>query len=340
MLSTTRIKRALGAAALVAPSFAVAAVGGTAAPFAASADEEPATETSSDLGVEPHGDPIEAGEAWSQAGSLLDLKVPVALENLPCTVFRASDDTANETLAGKTKWHVVVAVPRDVWTTDNYKNAGRDALYAQAVQTVATIENFYKVRVGMGDVGQTPNQWTQRFDYGTACGAQFPDVSVYHLPKSQAGYTTQPFSGLVADLDASNLYERANKRYLVHYAGKSIYCGQSYIYAPTDNTGGAKYSITYNLHTLALTGAADVPCDWTTSAHEMGHSIGAATGGPQNLDRAHTWDCYNDVMSYADVTAVCGDGALYFDYKENNYFGHSGSWNDTDRSAFWCKPTC
>lgn len=327
----SRLPRALGAAALVAAAVALAGIGGTAAaPHIAVADEPAAA-------VAPHGDPVSAAQAWAAAGAPLAASAAPVPE--PCQIFRDTDDLINEVPQSGPRWHMVIAVPRDVWSNPNYhRNGGRELLYAQAAQSIKTIETFYSVRVGTGDVGQLPNQWTMRFDYGTECGPQFPDISISHLPRTQAEYTTEPFFGIVADLDATNLYERSDKRYIVHYAGKSIYCGQSYIYAPSDSSGGAKYSITYNLDNLALTRSHTVLCDWTTDAHEMGHSIGAATGGPRNDDGAHVWDCMNDVMSYGG--GICGDRQLYFDFGENNYFGHNGAWNDTDQSAYWCKPTC
>jgi hypothetical protein len=329
MSQAHRIKRVLALGAVSMAAVAAASVGGAAATGAAGASE-PAI----DLGL-THGDPIEAAGVWSAAGA--PLTVPLTAAQV-CPIYNSHDDLANEVAQAGPRWHMIVAVPRDIANHANYENGGKAALYAQAVQSVKTLESFYKVRVGNGDIGQLPNQWTLRFDYGTACGAQFPDISVYHLPKTQSQYTNEPFFGVTADLDASNRFERSNKRYIVHYAGVSKYCGESYIYSPTDNTGGTKYSLTYNLHSLVTLGSTSVPCDWTTDAHEMGHSMGAATGGPQNLDGGHTWDCENDVMSYGGPT--CGDSLLYYDFKENNYFGHSGSWYDTDRSAYWCKPNC
>ena len=76
--------------------------------------------------------------------------------------------------------------------------------------------------------------------------------------------------------------------------------------SPTDSAGGARYSIIYNFLPVTSRGGGVAPgaeCPWTTDAHELGHSIGAATGGPQNNDGAHVWDCYNDIMSYAAVTS-------------------------------------
>lgn len=328
----TRLSCALAATAVVAGAVALATLADTAAPRTARADAAPGHSH----GHHFHGDPLDAGSRWSDAGASITDLAP-AIPSAWCGGFGAADDTVNEVAQSGPKWHVVVAVPSDVWAHPNFANGGRERLADQAYQSVTTIETFYKLRVGTGNIGQPAHGWTLRFDYGTSCGPQYPDISLYPLPRTQAQYTAEPYSGVVRDLDASNLYERADKRYLVHYAGNSVYCGQSYIYAPTDNTGGARYSITYNLDGIALA-TASVPCDWTTDAHEMGHSMGAATGGPLNNDGAHTWDCYNDVMSYGGT--VCGDGQLYFDWREDNYFGHTGAWNDTDVSGFWCKPAC
>ncbi|HVF06661.1 MAG TPA: hypothetical protein VNA20_17625 [Frankiaceae bacterium] len=325
MPSRATFARALGAVTVAAATLTAATVGSTATPVRADAGGPVA---------EPHGDPVEAAEAWRVAGTSLTAAAPAW-----CGEVRQSDDVVNEVAQSGPRWHVVVAVPTDIAANVLYATGGgQQRMLDHAFQSVKTIEQFYRVRVGTGDIGQPASDWTLRWDYGTSCGPQYPDVSIYHLPRSQAQYTAEPFSGIVADLDASNLYERADSRYLVHYAGRSIYCGQSYIYSPTDARGGARYSITYNLHTIAALAPNTAGCDWTTDAHEIGHSMGAATGGPLNNDGAHTWDCNNDVMSYGG--RVCGDGALYYDFGEDNYFGHSGAWYDTDQSAFWCKPGC
>ena len=295
----------------------------------------------------PHPDTLADGARWKAFGQSLAASTP--LPGPWCGDFRAADNLANEVAQGGPKFHMVIAVPADVAATANYQLTGQRALADDALQTIKTLEAYYAQRLGVGNVGESAKGWTLRFDYGTNCAAQFPDISFYTLPKTRAQYGTDAYAAIAADLDASNLYERSNKRYVVHYVGPSIYCGQSYIYAPTDATGGAKYSIAYNYDTeyvqidnVAFDGggteAAFSPCGWEVDAHEMGHSLGAATGGPLNNDGAHTWDCANDVMSYGGPT--CGDEVLYFDWHEDNYFGHSGAWNDTDQSSYWCKPTC
>jgi hypothetical protein len=260
-----------------------------------------------------------------------------------CGTFGAADDLADEVAPGAPKFHVVIAVPSDVAAEPVYQAYGRQALADDAFRTVKAVETFHLGRTGAGAPGQTAYGWSLRFDYGTSCGAQFPDISVYHLPRTQAQYGfTDPYAAIAGDLSASGLYSRGDKRYLVHYVGRhDTACGQSYIYDPNDAGGGARYSIIYNFLPVTSRAGGVLPaaeCPWTTDAHELGHSIGAATGGPRNNDGAHVWDCYNDIMSYAAVTAVCGDGDMYFDYGHDNYLSHGGAWYDTRNSAYWCKP--
>jgi hypothetical protein len=295
-----------------------------------------------------HEDTILQASRWAVAGQSLAASTP--LPGPWCGDFRASDNLTNEVAQGGPKFHMVIAVPADVAANPNHQLTGQRALADDAFETIKTLEAYYSQRLGVGNIGESAKGWTLRFDYGTNCAAQFPDISFYTLPRTRAQYGNDPFLAIEADLDASNLYERSNKRYVVHYVGQHpTACGQSRIYASTDATGGAKYSIAYNYDQEYVqidgvpfdgggTEASFSPCGWEVDAHEMGHSLGAATGGPSNLDGAHTWDCQNDVMSYGGAT--CGDGVLYFDWHENNYFGHTGTWNDTDQSAYWCKPTC
>lgn len=262
-----------------------------------------------------------------------------------CGAYTPNDNTANEVGNGSPKFHVVIAVPRDVAAEVAYQAYGWQQLADDAFRTVKRVEAFLLTRVGIADVGQgAPYGWSWRFDYGTTCGAPFPDISFFEMPRTQAQYLAdpQPFFPITDDLRASGKYSAANKRYLVHYVGSHpSACGQSYVYDPTDATGGSRYSVVYNFLTLGLTQAGGTlpspECGWETDAHELGHSIGAATGGPNNDDGFHTWDCWNDVMSYAAVTAVCGDGQMYFDYRHDNYLMHGGGWYDTRYSAYWCK---
>ena len=298
-------------------------------------------------GILLHNDTIEDARRWAEAGQSIEASTQVP--GAWCGDFRADDNLANEVPRGGPRWHLVVAVPADVALSPAYQTVGQRWLADDAFATVKILENYYTQRVGVGNVGQTAHGWTLRFDYGTTCGPTYPDISFYHLPRTAQQYGSQPFFGIQADLDASNKFERSDRRYLVHYVGPSIYCGQSYIYNPTDASGGVKYSIVYNFDraveavgvlggTPTTGGTGGLLCNWSTDAHEMGHSMGAAVGGPQNNDGAHTWDCYNDIMSYGGTP--CGDGVLYFDWQENNYFDHPGGWYDTNLSASWCKPTC
>lgn len=290
----------------------------------------------------PHVDSVEVATRWAAVPQAY--AVTAVAPASWCGSYGAADDLANEVPGTGPKFHLVIAVPHDVAVEPAYELYGRPQLADDAFRTVKTVEAFHLARTGISEPGGIPYGWMPRFDYGTACGAQFPDVSFYELPRTQAAYgTASPalYFTLTGDLAASGLYAASNKRYLVHYVGRNATaCGESYIYDPAD-AGGARWLVVYNFLALGLTpaaGALPAPeCGWTTDAHEIGHSMGAATGGPRNTDGAHTWDCWNDTMSYAAVTAVCGDGAMYYDFGHDNYLGHGGSWYDTRYSAYWCK---
>ena len=289
----------------------------------------------------PHSHSVEDAQRWASIP-----KTPPITSVNPgawCGSYRTSDNTANEVANGSPKFHVVIAVPRDVAVQPAYQLSGWQNLADDAFRTVKTVEAFLLHRAGVGRIGGIPHGWQWRFDYGTNCGAQFPDISFFEMPRTQAQYLAHatPFFPITDDLRNSGLYSASNKRYLVHYVGNHDACGESYIYNPTDSSGGAKYSLVYNFLPLGVAetgGTVPSPlCRWETDAHELGHSIGAATGGPLNNDGGHVWDCWNDVMSYADVTAICGDGHMYFDYNHDNYFMHGGTWYDARHSAYWCR---
>src|SRR5687767_15679244 len=129
MSQAQRIKRVLALGAVSIAAVAAASVGGAAATGAAGASE-PAI----DLGL-THGDPIEAAGVWSAAGAPFTLPVSA---NQVCPIYNAHDDIANEVAQSGPRWHMIVAVPRDVANHPDYETTGKAALYAQAVQSVKT----------------------------------------------------------------------------------------------------------------------------------------------------------------------------------------------------------
>lgn len=282
-----------------------------------------------------HADTTDDAARWSEAAKPITDQALATGIPAWCGTVRSSDDTANEVDNGTPKWHLVIAVPSDV-ARDPLLNV--QGLHDRGMFNIKAMDLFHTSRVGLGANGGTgtPKAWKLRFDYGTNCGPEFPDISYKVLPRTQAQYTNDPWTLLIPDLQNAG-YTASNKRYLVHYVGQSMWCGQAVIISST-NAGGGHHAITYNISKL---GNPLGICDWTTDSHEIGHSLGAATGGPQNNDGAHVWDCWNDNMSYQnDATKSCGDRVLYWDWNHDNYYGHSGSWNDTDVSAYWCKPIC
>lgn len=150
--------------------------------------------------------------------------------------MRASDDTSHEVNNGSPKWHLVLAVPSDV-ATDPALNV--QALHDRGFFTIKALELFFSSRVGVGANGGTgaPKAWKVRFDYGTDCGSEYPDISYKVLPRSQTQYTARPWTRLIPDLQTAG-YTASNKRYLVHYVGTSDYCGEAVILSPTDAAGG------------------------------------------------------------------------------------------------------
>lgn len=173
--------------------------------------------------------------------------------------------------------------------------------------------------------GQDPDR-EPRFDrFGFACGLQV-DLQVVRLTQDSATLRADPFERIVAAVVPSTtgaVYEK----YLVYFDGpvdKLDTCGQG---------GGVPDGD--GLAIVYLAACEGVPSAMI-AAHELLHAFGALPDrGPPNAcpgDTAHPCDSIGDVL-YPEASGAPLSSYI-LDVGRNDYYGHSGSWLDTQDSGW------
>ena len=173
--------------------------------------------------------------------------------------------------------------------------------------------------------GQDPER-EPRFDrFGFACGLQV-DLHVVRLGLDSAALRADPFDKIVdAVVPATSgaVYEK----YLVYFDGpvdKLDTCGQG---------GGVPDGD--GLAIVYLAACEGVPSAMI-AAHEILHAFGALPdSGPPNAcpgDTAHPCDSIGDLL-YPEASGA-PLGSYVLDVGRNDYYGHSGSWIDTQDSRW------
>jgi hypothetical protein len=179
-------------------------------------------------------------------------------------------------------------------------------------------------------VGQDPTR-KPRFDLlqATGCSSDYArvDISVAHLPHPNGAESAQQIQD---DLVAAG-FDNPDKAYLVYYEGSipdqngySI-CGQG---------GTADVAWAYSIVNVG-------GCDQTAgdgfragvATHELVHGLGAVqSDAPNYCQDGHVCDSSSDLMK---PVADDGDSLanLQLDVGRDDYYGHSGSWWDTQDSG-------
>jgi hypothetical protein len=212
------------------------------------------------------------------------------------------------------EWHVVYAIPSD--------GADRFGYWAPRITgDVAAMSDWW--------VGQDSTR-KPRFDLLQAAGCSSDyarvDISVAHLPHANGAESAQQIQD---DLVAAG-FTSADKAYLVYYEG-SIPDQNGYSICGQGGTADVSwaYSIVY----------VDA-CDQSTSdgfragvaTHELVHGLGAVqSDAPHSCQDGHVCDSSSDLMK---PVADDGDSLanLQLDVGRDDYYGHSGSWWDTQDS--------
>lgn len=184
--------------------------------------------------------------------------------------------------------------------------------------------------------GQDPTR-TPRIDNAVFPAGTCADISFVRLPQPTSAFVgaNATLATLQNDLSATdfgNLY----KKYLVYFDGPSVepdVCGIS----DKNFSSGPTFSV------VLLGGCPDIPTD-EIAAHELIHGLGALPAGAPNACTAannplgpiansgHPCDSSQDVLY--PVTNGTPLAQLVLDVNHDDYYGHSGAWDDLQDSAW------
>lgn len=209
--------------------------------------------------------------------------------------------------------HAVVVVPAD----------GADSFPADANKLsddVASLTAWW--------MGQDPTR-APRFDQAVFPAGTCLDISFVRLPDPAAslGGASSAFDRVVAALGTSGLAS-AYKKYYVYYDGPPVQpniCG----------TGGGDFATGPGYAIVWLGGCPGVPTD-AIGAHELVHALGALPVGAPHAcpgDPGHPCDA-----KFVDLLSPYTDGRplqqQVLDVGHDDYYAHSGSWNDIQDSVW------
>ena len=226
-----------------------------------------------------------------------------------CGTARQTDHAPNAVAGNPVHW--IYAIPSD----------GQDAFptWASAMQADAeSIDAWWRAN----DAARTLRSDLAPFP----CGQQV-DISMIRLSNSsgQLASVDTRFDRIADALVALQFSSNFTK-YVVYYDGpvEPEICGQG---------GSAREGLGFAI--VYVRACAGVPLN-TTVAHEVLHTIGAVAPGAPHMcpepDDGHVCDDPHDMMyPFGDETPIIG---LTLDTGRDDYYGHSGSWPDTQDSPW------
>jgi hypothetical protein len=185
-------------------------------------------------------------------------------------------------------------------------------------------------------VGQDPTRMP-RIDNAVFPGGTCADISFVKLPQPASSFVgaNLGFDTVTSDLETmgfGNLF----KKYVVYYDGPSVepdVCG----------TGAGSFGSGPSFAVVWLAGCPDVPTDGV-AAHELLHALGALPTGAPNActpannplgavaDPGHPCDSTQDVLY--PVSSGAPLSQLVLDVNHDDYYAHSGTWDDIQDSAW------
>jgi hypothetical protein len=185
-------------------------------------------------------------------------------------------------------------------------------------------------------VGQDPTR-TPRIDNAVFPAGTCADISFVHLPQPASSFVgaNNSFNSIENDLESMG-FGNVFKKYLVYFDGPPVeanICG----------TGAGAFDSGPSFAILWLAACPDIPTD-ATAAHELLHALGALPAGAPNActaannpvgavdDAGHPCDSLTDVLY--PVTSGAPLVQLVLDYNHDDYYAHSGSWNDIQDSLW------
>jgi hypothetical protein len=183
-------------------------------------------------------------------------------------------------------------------------------------------------------VGQDPTR-TPRIDNAVFPTGTCADISFVRLPEPASSFigADNSFNSIQNDL-ATMGFGNLFKKYLVYFDGPVVeanICG----------TGAGNFGSGPSFAVLWLAGCPDVPSD-ATATHELLHALGALPEGAPNActaannpvgpvaDPGHPCDSPTDVLY--PVSNGTPLAQLVLDYNHDDYYAHSGAWDDIQDS--------
>ncbi len=253
---------------------------------------------------------LEHGTSASSAGAFAGTRVPVRTAATWCGTPTQVDLRPN-TLSGSPV-HWIYALPSDA--------PDRFSTFASRMQTDAEAIDAWWRRE---DLVRAPrNDLTQ-----LSCGAQL-DLTVLRLQQTSAQLTAEEgrFVTLFSALPVAGFRSPFTK-YLVYYDGpvaQADLCGQ-----------GASDASGFGLAAIYVQACAGASTS-VTAAHELLHTLGAVPrGAPHRCpdpQGGHTCDLASDLMHpFLDASPL---DARLLDPGRDDYYGHSGSFTDSQDSVW------
>jgi len=260
------------------------------------------------------------------AACVAALAVPAAASARPAPVTWCGNDEVADNripdleLSSAAQVRFVYAIPSD--------GADSFAAYASGIATdAAWIDEWWRAQ----DPTRTP-----RFDRYPFPGCTSPagsvDIGFVRLPHDAAFYRSpDAFRLLNGDLGSTLSTTQKTILYYDGAVSEPNLCGQS----PSNETLGGRFAVSY---VYLQSDCGLTPPGTGTSAevaaHELIHNLGALPIGaphPCPGDLGHPCDSETDILyPYVGDASTLDDVTL--DYGRDDYYGHSGSWWDTQDS--------
>jgi hypothetical protein len=250
-----------------------------------------------------------------------------------CGNEQAADDTAHAVFAASQRQVKVVYAYAGDPATDDHFDDWKDALQAD----VSRIEQYLAL--------QTGGRRALRFDMGTACGPQYVDLQVVHLPQPRAYYVDSaynsdptPFNHLANDVAAALGPLGGPRDVFILAEGLTDDLGVWGVAQVTgDDRAGADNVSNDGGFTASMwtnPGTAPSATGWqpTVMLHEITHNLGGVEqSAPHHTAGWHCWDgadvmCYDDGSAGSEnyTTTMCpsssGDIPDTYDCGHDDYF--------------------
>ncbi|MEX2196322.1 MAG: hypothetical protein WD844_13635 [Thermoleophilaceae bacterium] len=253
------------------------------------------------------------------------------------------DEARNELPNGDFRYHAVYAIPADA-PSRLQQMSGQ--IQTDAMRATGLVEQLYGRAI--------------RYDMGTACGAQFIDITVVRLAETTAQLqglansatgTLDAVSraldsngfGVIKSGDSFATAQSRNRNWIVWLdgPGPSGACGQAMLYdddrrsEENYNNLGGKVAVVFRDDESSFCGANSV-------RHEIAHNLGAVVSGAPHSSGGHCTDAIEDTMCLPGSPQRAGGEyhSLWFDYGNDDYWDPPGGaplpWWTVNLNRFVC----